>query len=516
MNENNGASAHHSSNIRIQDSSGSADGEVRQNRSPSTRRDEQSLILTQSPIWSIVILWGLIGVIAASLVWACVAKIEEAIPALGKLEPTGAVKDVQAPISGVVKLIYVKDGQKVNQGARLLNLEPTAAIAQLSELQKIRTALLQENEFYRTQMSGIQPSGVLAQKLPPLPTELVALTKSRVALIAENQLYKAQLNGTPQGTNLTPSQLERLRFNLNELNSRYDAAKLEVEQLIKQLSQTQIKLVSTRDNLENNKTILHSYEQLGKVGAIPRLDYLKQKQEVRNGESEAAQLTQEQARITLAISEAKAKMQNTLDVSRKDLLTQTSENNKRIAEIDSQLTKAMVENNKRLAEVESQLSQTQLTLKYQSLTAPVAGTVFDMKAHSPGFVTNASETILKIVPDDTLVAQVFITNKDIGFVKEGMKVDVRINSFPFSEYGDIKGELTQIGSDVLPPDQIHNYYRFPAKVRLNRQSMVINGREIHLQSGMEVNANIKVRSRTVMSIFTDLFTNSVESLKTVR
>ena len=119
-------------------------------------------------------------------------------------------------------------------------------------------------------------------------------------------------------------------------------------------------------------------------------------------------------------------------------------------------------------------------------------------------------------PDDALLASVYITNKDIGFVKEGMTVDVRIDSFPFSEFGDIKGKLVWIGSDALPPDQIYQYYRFPAKVRLSRQSLLINGRKVPLQSGMGVSTNIKLRERTVMSIFTDMFSSSVESLKTVR
>jgi len=195
---------------------------------------------------------------------------------------------------------------------------------------------------------------------------------------------------------------------------------------------------------------------------------------------------------------------------------QMADNDKRIAEIDSQLTKEIVDNNQKIAQTDSQISQAQLSWRYSELTAPSNGTVFDLQAHTPGFVANASQPILKIVPDDALTAKVFITNRDIGFVKEGMDVDVRIDSFLFSEFGDVKGKLVEIGSDALPPDQIHPYYRFPAKVRLARQSLSINGRAVPLQSGMSVSTNIKVRERTVMSIFTDLFTKSIESLKSVR
>ncbi|MEC4819843.1 MAG: HlyD family efflux transporter periplasmic adaptor subunit, partial [Scytonema sp. PMC 1069.18] len=351
---------------------------------------------------------------------------------------------------------------------------------------------------------------------PQIPNEMLDLTKSRTALVADNQLYRAQLDGLRDTNRLTIEQKERLQSNRAELDARVVAAKLEIVQLQHQRQQAEIKQASTIDSLAMNKGILDSVTPLMQDGAISKIQYFKQQQEVRNGQSEIDQLVQERARLNSAIFQAQAKLQNTIALSRQDWLQQIADNNKRIAEIDSQLTKAIVENNKKIAEIDSQLSQTQMNLKYQEINSPVAGTIFELKAHTPGFVVTSSEPILKVVPDDALIAKVYITNKDIGFVKEGMTVDVRIDSFPFSEFGDIKGQLISIGSDALPPDQIYPYYRFPAKVRLSQQSLLANGRKIQLQSGMSVSTNIKIRERTVMSIFTDMFSKSVESLKTVR
>ncbi len=484
----------------------------------STDKFSRPVILKQSPIWSRAILWGLIGVTCIALIWACEAKIEEAIPAQGKLEPIDAVKEVQAPVGGVVKAIYVQDGQKVHVGEQLIGLEPTAAQAQLDSLHKIRTSLLLENQFYRTVLNGNADSIIIEQEVVQLklPAESIALTKNRTTLAAENQLYRAQLGNTNIANRLSIEQLNRLHSNQAELNSRIRAAQSEVVQLTKQLEQSSIKLASAKDTLALNEGLLKDMKPLGEVGAISKLQYIKQQQDTRTSQADADGLIQEGARIKAAINEAQTKVENIVDVSRKELLTQIAENDKRLAEIDSQLTKVIVENNKKVAETDSQLTQAQVTLKYQEIKAPVSGTVFDLQAHSPGFVTTTSQAILKIVPDGTLTAKVFITNKDIGFVKEGMQVDVRIDSFPFSEFGDIKGQLVWIGSDALPPDQINPYYRFPAKVLLEKQSLIINGRVVQLQSGMSINANIKVRSRTVMSIFTDLFTQNLDNLKSVR
>lgn len=486
--------------------------------SPTSRPAEfdQPVILQQSPMWSRWILWLLMGVTTAAVVWACIAKIEEAIPATGKLEPTGTVKEVQAPVVGVVRAIYVTDGQKVREGQTLISLDSTTAKSQKASLQKIRTALIQEDNFYTSQLKNNNATTLLPTQIPQqLPPELVSLTKSRATLIAENQLYRA---GLDQGAanRLNGQQIERLQSNAAELNSRQEAAKLEVEQSKALLNQTTIRLASTRKKLSMNQSILNDLRPLAENGAIAKIQLLRQQEEVEAAQSEADALVQEQARLRSEIGAGTSKLQNINNSNRKDLLTQIAQNNQRIADIDSQLTKAIVENRNRIAEIDSQIDAAQQTLQYEQIKAPANGTIFDLQAHTPGYVTTNGQPILKIVPDEAMIAKVFITNRDIGFVKEGMDVDVRIDSFPFSEFGDIKGKLIWIGSDALPPDQVHQFYRFPAKVQLARQSLLVNGRAIPLQSGMSVNGNIKIRDRTVMSIFTDLFTKSIESLKTVR
>jgi HlyD family secretion protein len=266
-----------------------------------------------------------------------------------------------------------------------------------------------------------------------------------------------------------------------------------------------------------NRKILNDIKDVAEQGGISQIQFLKQQEEVLNTESEIRQLEQEELRIKAAITEGKSRLTNTFDTTRKELTVQIGDNTKRIAEIDSQFSKAIADNEKRLSEIEGQIKQAEVALQYQELRAPVSGTVFELKA-GLGYVanTNTSESVLKIVPDDQLIAKVYITNQDIGFVKEGMPVDVRLDSFPFSEFGDIKGTLTSIGSDALPPDQANPTYRFPAKVQIAKQVIIINGREIRLQSGMSLTANIKIRDRTVISLFTDFFVKNTESLKFVR
>lgn len=481
-----------------------------------TTHFDQPVILQQSPTRSHAITLGIIGATTLAVIWACVSKIEEAIPAIGKLQPQGAVKEVQAPLGGVVQEIYVKDGQRVQKGEQLVKLDSTTAQAQVVSLQKIRAALVSENQFYRSLFAGnaTDPSAIPAKISP----ELLVLARSRAALTAENQIYQAQLQGQNPGrtVGLTTEQQFRLQNRQTESSTRLATAQLEVDQLRQQLAQVKVQLANARNLLAVNEGILRDLQTLATEGGISRLQYLKQQQDVETRKTEVQKLQQEQERLQLAITQAIEKLHNSAAVSQEEMLSRLTDNNKQIAAIDSQLTKAMLDNQKQIDEIDGKLSQAQQTLKYQVIKSPANGTVFELKPSAPGYVVNPNVPMLKVVPTDSLVAEVYITNKDIGFVKEGMDVDVRIDSFPFSEYGDIKGKLLWIGSDALPPDQIHPFYRFPAKVQLDRQNLKVDQRDIPLQSGMSVSTNIKLRQRTVMSIFTDLFAQKSETLKFIR
>ena len=600
----------------------------------------QSVLFQQSKIWSRAIGWGIMGLIVAVITWASLAHIDEAIPADGKLEPIDDAKKIQAPMSGVVKQIYVKNGDKVQAGALLLRLESTVPESQLTYLASTKQSLSAENRFYREQMDlggvrgkgervkgkgesekrglGVSPSGAIFQdrvkgnqdsvKGVKIAPEILALTQSRTALVAENQLYRAEMSGTGSAS-LAPEQQRRLESNVNELNTRLSAGKSEIGQVQKQLSenrvrhqglvnqqagiqanitsinseivssgnslttslsqidrqlsQNQAKISASQQTLTINQQMLADLRPAGAAGAIARSQIDRQQQEVVNRsseleqqiqeqsrlqlekerlvstskadnqrqqqriqeqqqtlkqrQSEIAQLDEEHGRLELSASQSTSKLANNTAINRKDLFTRLAENDKRIAEIDSQLNKSIVENEKKITEITNQITQAQQSLKYQEIRSPVAGEVFELKAFKEGVVSsNSPDALVQIVPNKDAIAKVYITNKDIGFVKIGQQVDVRIDTFNFSEFGDVKGKIEWIGSDALPPDQVYPFARFPAKIKLAQQTLTVKGTAIQLKPGMSVKANIKLRDRTVMSIFTDMFSKQSDGVKNLR
>lgn len=531
---------------------------------------DKNVILKQSQLWSRLIAGSIMGFTVFGVLWAAFANIEQVVPAQGQFKPEGKVKEIPAPVNGVVKEVNVKDGQQVEKDQVLITFDTTTSKVDLESQEQILKSLDQENRFYGTLMDKpLTKSQVEAEiaKLE-LPPEVATLAKNRTELMAENQMYQIFLQSKGDINALKPEQRERLKSIRAEVDSRAAAARLEVEQLQKQLLQVQVKLADARaklatdkqlleqirrrnqqmvkqaeESLQLEKKILQGFEPLRNEGAIATTQIEKQRQEVNDRsarlveqtaqgeieyrtkqqdvETDIAQVDQllaEEKRLQLTVTQAQEKLANTLAQTNRDIRDQVANNNQQLAQIDSQLAKMRLDNKKQIAETNSKISNAEQTLKYQEIKAPESGTVFDLKAF-PGYVHQPSQTepLMKIVPDESLIAEVYITNKDIGFVEVGQKVDVRIVSFPHSEFGDIKGEIIAIGSDALPPDQIHQFYRFPAKIRLDKQYLKIRDKEIDMQSGMEVIANIKIREhRSVLSIFTELFTNNVDSIKGVR
>lgn len=477
---------------------------------------DQPVVLQQTSAWSHAILWGIVGFASFGIIWASFARIEQAVPATGQLQPEGQVQPIQAPVGGVVEEIYVEDGQRVEKGELLVRFDPTSAEAQRRSLEEIRTSLERQNQFLRSQLNGSStPNASQTQQLN-LPPEILSLTANRATLLAENQLYQAQISGGVDPSGLSGDQITRIQADVAESRSREAAAQLEVSQLQEQLNQVLTQLSTARESLKIDEQVLADLRPLLEEGGIQRLQVTRQEQQVLESRSEVERLAQEQQRLQFAISQAQEKLQNTVSVTRKDLLDKIAANQQQLATIDSQLNQKILDNEARLSEINSQLSQAEQTLKYQELRSPVDGVVFDVQAKGPGFVANTSEPILKVVPDNALTAKVYVTNQDIGFIDEGMRADIRVDTFPFSEFGDIQGKIVNIGSDALPPDEEFRYYRFPVTIEMDQQFLETEGRELPLQSGMAISANIITRDRTVMSIFTDQFTRQVDTLKNVR
>ncbi len=264
-----------------------------------------------------------------------------------------------------------------------------------------------------------------------------------------------------------------------DLSSKLVIAQQQSQLILSQLSQIAFRLESREKTLNLQKQIAQNLKPLYEVGAIARNQYLNKLNQVQVVRADVQSLRQERTRI---LGQAAVQL--------------------------NQLNTQMIN-------LRSQLVQIGETLAYRTVKAPIDGKIFDTKV-SPYSVVNGGALVLKIVPDNRLEAAVQISNTDIGFVKTGMNVNVAVDSFPSGEFGYLEGTLKSVGSDALPPSPDSPGYKFPATITLKQQEVESGGKLLNLQSGMGVAANIKLRSRPVITLLTDLFTKQLEGVSRFR
>tara|TARA_Y100001968_G_C19190528_1_gene634948 strand:+ start:319 stop:708 length:390 start_codon:yes stop_codon:yes gene_type:complete len=121
--------------------------------------------------------------------------------------------------------------------------------------------------------------------------------------------------------------------------------------------------------------------------------------------------------------------------------------------------------------------------------------------------------LLKIVPEGNVEAKVFLTNIDIGFVRPEMKAQLRVDAYPFTQFGHIPATLKSIGNEVLPADEMSPQTRFPAYLKLDRQYLERNGKRYRVRPGQSVSANLIVRDKPVISLLTDAIEKAWDALR---
>ena len=196
-------------------------------------------------------------------------------------------------------------------------------------------------------------------------------------------------------------------------------------------------------------------------------------------------------------------------------LDQLYELESELSRVQLDMNQSKLEAEKSIGQYKNKLKQAELQLQYQNVLAPASGIIFEPKARVSGVIA-AGDTIVTIIPQKGLRGKVFVQNKDIGFVKTGQKAQVRIDAFPFTQYGELKADVDQIGADALPPDQKANFYRYPVKLKIQKPYLEREGIKVPLRSGMAITANMKLRDKRLISLISDMFVDQTESIRSIR
>ena len=281
---------------------------------------------------------------------------------------------------------------------------------------------------------------------------------------------------------------------------KFDA---DVSRKRKETLETQIKLENKRFEEESRAV------KARKRGVVARLNGLKRSFSTESGIYENI----------LPLAEIGAMQQTEVlrqrnKVEQLDSEVQQSEAD--LEEVEAQLNKLEQESLREISDLERQLVEVQDTITKEKLTAPVSGIVFGMVPSSAGYAASAGETLVKVVPGGEIEAKIYITNKDIGFMKPGMKAQIRVDAFPYTQFGSITGALKSVGTLPLEPDQQNPMPRFPAYVKIDKEYLEKDGEKYNISAGQSVQVNLILRDKRVISLLTDAVQKALDSLTRIR
>ena len=406
-----------------------------------------------------------------ALVWAWAGTIDIVASAPGKIVPSGRTKVIQPFETGVVRSIRVQDGQVVKAGDVLIELDPTVNAAERDHLhddllaERLNIARLNaalaggDNpaaDF--TPPTDANPALINAQR--QLLLNQVTEFRAKIAALARQQAQKEAEQGTIAAT------IHKLETTIPVIQQRVDIRKTLMDK----------ELGSKLTYFEILQQLVEQQEDLG-----------VHKSHLREAEAAAAAIRETRG-------QAEAEYRRTLS---------------------DELAKAEQKANG----LTQDLIKAEQKTKLQRLTAPVDGVVQQLAIHTVGGVVTPAQALLVVVPSDSrMEIEAMISNRDIGFVRSGQEAEIKMDTFNFTRYGLLHGQVLSVSQDAVirdrkqdrsddrglgtqnetsePKGQELNY---TARISLDHTRMQIDDRVVNLSPGMATTVEIKTGSRTMLS-----------------
>lgn len=412
--------------------------------------------------WSRAIVWSLVGLAGFGALYGSIARLDASVSAEGKLRPVGGVSNLRTPFNARISRLLVREGQLVQAGQPLLEIDDRALREQLQNL----TA---SQQLWHDELDSVGQQLGLTIPRPELDGTAPTTAASVAARLADaNEVA------------------------LRQATARQDRLRSEI-----QLRQQQGDLAALRARLRISANIRQRLQRLQREGAIAQLELDRHNERQIELAAQVQRTAQE-----LEISRRR------IEAGRLQELQVLASNRRELYPRYDRARSQLLEVNNRLLEVRERLRQAELR-------APQTGRVFDLRVRA-GETIATGQPLLQVVSQQGLEAELRISNRDIGFLRPGQPVDVRITSLPFTDYGSLKGTLVRVGADALPAEPGNPQEGFAAVVRLPSSSLERQGQRHGLRSGMAVTGLIQLGSRPVLALISDRLGGFVESSRSLR
>lgn len=421
---------------------------------------------TPAPAAPRVTMWLLMIFAAIAVLWSVFGKMDIVATAQGKIVPNERTKVIQPFERATVKAIHVRDGQSVQAGDVLIEFDATITAADRSRLAR---------ELAEARLQEVRAQGML-----------MALERG----------YVPELERPAHASPAAWSETLRL------LDGEFREYADKQARLAAEIAQREAEMRSTRElvrKLEQTAPIARQraedYKNLVGQNFVSRHGYLEKEQARIELEADLATQRSRIGEIAAALQSARSTLTAMQSETRRALLDTARDASLRAAGLEQELLKA-----------DSRNEQSQLL-------APVDGSVQQLAVHTVGGVVTEAQPLMLIVPaDEAVEIEAMLENKDIGFVQPDQPAEVKIETFQYTKYGTIPARVLTVSNDAINDEKRGLIYA--VRVKMERSSLNVDGREVRLSPGMAVGIEIKTGRRRVIEYFlSPLMRYADESLK---
>lgn len=401
--------------------------------------------LEQEPLRARMLLRVFWATLVVALLWAGFTRVDEVTRGEGRVIPSKQLQVLQSLDGGVVSEILVKEGDVVEAGQVLVNIDPTRFDASVQENRAQYLSLL-------TRIARLRALADDAAFVPP--PEAVAETPRTVD--AELASYQASKSALAAQLAVAEQQLAQRRQELAEAQAKREQAAKSHQLTAQELSYTKPLLAS---------------------GAVSEVEVLRLERDAGRylGEREmaGAQISRAQA----GVAEAGRKIQEIT-------LQYRSEARKELSETMARMNMSSAGGVGLADKVEKSI-----------LRSPVKGTIKRLHVATVGGVVQPGKDVVEIVPlEESLLLDARVLAKDIAFLRPGDKVVVKFTAYDFTIYGGLEGKVEMIGADSVTDDRGNTFYM--VRVRTARSQL---GQGLPIIPGMVAEVNILTGQKTILS-----------------
>lgn len=404
--------------------------------------------------WRGSALLGLIALfLGASLIWAARTELDDVTRANGRIVASKDNQLIQAAEAGVLEKLYVAEGDIVEAGALLMDLDGSTQSGQLDQE-------LQRAYSLRAKITRLRAEIEKQELIFPQP--LVRLAPSVVN--SETALFEARKTQLDDQMTVLIRQRSQREQQLQEANADLQSAQ------------------ETLALLAEQRAIIAPLVARGIESTMSLIDLRRGETEWR-GRQLAARAAL--ARIESALAESDDEMRAQLSRFRADAL--------------AELTKATAD----LNALEPSLPGLESRADRSQLRAPVRGVVNRILRSTIGSLARAGEDLIEIVPlDDVTLVEAFVRPQDIAFIYPGQPVKVKITAFDYSRYGSLDGEITRIGADAVTKSNRNDEEFFVVQIQTKGDILDGLGKPVQITPGMVTEVDILAGKKTILDYLT--------------